>query len=297
MFCRRLYLHQYTASNDGVKSDDEELDAAKIGLVETYRRLWHVCQLPAVKTMFLILLTYRFPTSLSDNVKTLKAVEFGLSKQTISLLSPIVILPIGILVPIIGSKIFHGHPLRQFMTAYKARVTLVALFDVGMLMAIRTFKDRSDFRASSIFWFTIVGSTALQAIVAALQFNAQMTFFASRVDPAIGGSYMTLLNTMANLGGTWPASAVMYLVGKFTKSGICTIENGVKVCSGGRDAYFPLQLFLSSLGVTWILLLGRKVRHVAELPESAWRTTVDAIDDENCADSALESGKRSKKKS
>ena len=66
--------------------DNDELDASKIGLGETYKRLWHVCQLPAVRMLLVVLLTYRFPTSLSDNVKTLKAVEFGLSKQTISLL-------------------------------------------------------------------------------------------------------------------------------------------------------------------------------------------------------------------
>jgi MFS transporter, PAT family, solute carrier family 33 (acetyl-CoA transportor), member 1 len=62
--------------------NDRELDAAEIGLAETYHRLWAVCKLPAVQWLFLILLTYRLPTSLGDNVKFLKAVEYGLSKST-----------------------------------------------------------------------------------------------------------------------------------------------------------------------------------------------------------------------
>lgn len=62
--------------------DDKELDASEIGLKETYHRLWAVCKLPSVRWLFLILLTYRLPTSLSDNVKFLKAVEYGLSKST-----------------------------------------------------------------------------------------------------------------------------------------------------------------------------------------------------------------------
>lgn len=62
--------------------DDKELDAAEIGLRETYHRLWAVCKLPSVQWLFLILLTYRLPTSLSDNVKFLKAVEYGLSKSS-----------------------------------------------------------------------------------------------------------------------------------------------------------------------------------------------------------------------
>ena len=68
-----------------VDSDDDtlsDLDASKIGLRETYERLWAVCKLPAVRSLFLILLSYRLPTALSDNVKFLKAVEFGLSKST-----------------------------------------------------------------------------------------------------------------------------------------------------------------------------------------------------------------------
>jgi MFS transporter, PAT family, solute carrier family 33 (acetyl-CoA transportor), member 1 len=62
--------------------DDHELDASEIGLKETYHRIWAVCKLPAVRWLFLVLLTYRLPTSLGDNVKFLKAVEFGLSKST-----------------------------------------------------------------------------------------------------------------------------------------------------------------------------------------------------------------------
>jgi len=98
-------------ASDRMQTNDEEdaeLDAAQIGLKETYHRLWAVCQLPSVRCLFLILLTYRLPTALSDNVKFLKAVEFGLSKSTTALLSPTIILPLGILVPIVATKIWHG---------------------------------------------------------------------------------------------------------------------------------------------------------------------------------------------
>lgn len=112
--------------DDEDEDDDHEIDAYEIGIAETYHRLWSVVKLPAVQSLILILLTYRLPCALSDNVKFLKAVEFGLSKQTTALLSPTIILPLGILVPIIGTNIWHGHPLKQFMFAYKFRVTFVA---------------------------------------------------------------------------------------------------------------------------------------------------------------------------
>jgi len=251
--------------------DDDELDASEIGLKETYRRLWAVCKLPSVQWLFLILFSYRFPVSLSDNVKFLKAVEYGMSKSITALLSPTLILPIGILVPIVAAKIWHGHPLRQFMQAYKLRVTLVPLFDILMLFVVKNSKQVS----TSFFWLAIIASTGLQAICNSLQFNSQMMFFASRVDPAIGGTYMTLLNTAANMGGTWPSSFVMYLMGAFSSPADCAMNSeGIETCVGGRDAYVPLQIAMSVIGLAWIAMLGGKVKTISELPDEAWRTNL-----------------------
>lgn len=258
---------------DGNGDEEHELDASEIGLKETYHRLWAVCKLPAVQWLFLILFTYRLPTALGDNVKFLKAVELGLSKSTTALLSPTVILPLGILVPIVATKLWHGHPLRQFTTAFKLRVTLVPFLDLLMLSVLRRGKGTTS-SASILFWSSIIASTALQAIVSSLQFNAQMTFFASRVDPAIGGSYMTLLNTAANLGGTWPASFIMWLTGKLTRDPECLVDmaTGVETCTQGRDPYAVLQICFGVLGCLWIALLGNRVHRIAELPDDAWRT-------------------------
>jgi PAT family acetyl-CoA transporter-like MFS transporter 1 len=262
---------------DGDDDDDAELDASQIGLAETYHRLWSVCKLPSVRMLFVILLTYRLPTALSDKVKFLKAVEFGMSKQTTALLAPTIILPLGIAVPIIATKIWKNHPLKQFMTAYKLRVTLVPFLDVCMLLAVRSFNHSTDLRSNLIFWTLVVSSTALFSIVDSMQFNSQMTFFAHRVDPAIGGSYMTLLNTAANLGGTWPASIVMFLVGQLSVPPTCETSGagGEVVCSAGREAYFPLQMVFSALGCLWIYIMGKKVMYLSALPDDAWRTHSD----------------------
>lgn len=269
-------------NNDDDDDDEAELDASEIGLQETYHRLWAVCKLPAVRWLFVILLTNRFPTALSDKVKFLKAVEFGMSKQTTALLAPTIILPLGITVPIVAAKLFKGHPLRQFLTAYKLRVTLVPLLDVLMLLAIRSHHHHLNhpnnlLHSNLIFWSTVIASTALFSIVDSLQFNAQMVFFAHRVDPAIGGTYMTLLNTAANLGSTWPASVVMYMMGQLSSSPQCIVEEstGVETCSGGVEAYFPLQMILSILGCAWVYFMGKKVQQLASLPDDAWRTHLD----------------------
>eukprot|EP00797_Seminavis_robusta_P018308 Sro2742_g336030.2 (442) ;mRNA; r:7428-8753 len=269
--------------------DDAELDAAQIGLKETYHRLWAVCQLPSVRLLFLILLTYRLPTALSDNVKFLKAVEYGLSKSTTALLSPTVILPLGILVPLVANRIWHGHPLNQFMTGYLFRVIVVPIMDLAMLGVVKRGKSHTMYERLS-FWLAVVSSTAGQAIASSLQFNAQMTFFASRADPAIGGSYMTLLNTAANLGGTWPSSFVMWLVGVLTEEEHCHFDKKTKsnICVGrNRDPYVGMQVGSTLLGLLWIFFFQQRVYGLAKLPDDAWRTHL--LDDDSQSGEDVES--------
>lgn len=43
-------------------------------------------------------------------------------------------------------------------------------------------------------------------------FVAVMSFHAQVSDPSMGGTYMTLLNTLSNLGGTWTGTCALWLV-------------------------------------------------------------------------------------
>lgn len=85
----------------------------------------------------------------------------------------------------------------------------------------------------------------------------------------------------------------MYIVGQYTIPPVCTTNLDTdtgdvisEVCTGGRDAYFPLQLVLSIMGCCWIYVMGKRVQNVAELPDEAWRTaaqisTISVVDDSN----------------
>lgn len=45
---------------------------------------------------------------------------------------------------------------------------------------------------------------------------ACMAFHAKVSDPLIGGTYMTLLNTVTNLGGNWPSTVALWMVDPLT---------------------------------------------------------------------------------
>merc|ERR1711963_1355402 len=57
---------------------------------------------------------------------------------------------------------------------------------------------------------------ALSQVSVYCMFVAQMAFHARISDPVIGGTYMTLLNTVANLGGNWPSTVALWLVDHLT---------------------------------------------------------------------------------
>lgn len=55
--------------------------------------------------------------------------------------------------------------------------------------------------ATFIAW--IVSAVVLHEVASNCMFVSQMAFFSRVSDPVIGGTYMTLLNTIGNVGGKW----------------------------------------------------------------------------------------------
>jgi len=49
-------------------------------------------------------------------------------------------------------------------------------------------------------------------------FVSSSAFYTLIADPVIGGTYLTLLNTVSNLGGTWPRFFILAGVDYFTKA-------------------------------------------------------------------------------
>lgn len=58
-------------------------------------------------------------------------------------------------------------------------------------------------------------------------FVACMAFYAKISDPLVGGTYMTLLNTVTNLGGNWPATLALWFVDPLT----------YRDCRGGTNGF------------------------------------------------------------
>jgi PAT family acetyl-CoA transporter-like MFS transporter 1 len=68
-----------------------------------------------------------------------------------------------------------------------------------------------------IWYLSVVVIALVMTFLSNAMFVAQMSLFAKISDPRIGGTYMTLLNTVANLGSKWSSQAFRYCTDKADK--------------------------------------------------------------------------------
>jgi PAT family acetyl-CoA transporter-like MFS transporter 1 len=87
--------YNYNSEETEEEEIGDELDASEIGLKETYHRLWAVCKLPAVRNLFMILLTYRLPTSLTGKAPSSAAgLSISASRRWVPFFLAVAIAPV-----------------------------------------------------------------------------------------------------------------------------------------------------------------------------------------------------------
>ncbi|CAM9547476.1 unnamed protein product [Discosporangium mesarthrocarpum] len=191
---------------------DSETDL--LGLTDTYKQLIKCAQLPALQTLGLVLLTCRIAFAVTDAATSLKLVEYGLPKEEIVMLSPLLVAS-GVLIPIAVGRLTAGpRPMGVFLWGYLLRVVVTVVYSWTLLLARSTHMLPGA--RSTMFYVWLIGGVILHEVASNFMFVSQMAFFSRISDPAIGGTYMTLLNTLANVGYKWPNSLSLALLDQTT---------------------------------------------------------------------------------
>ncbi|KAJ8675824.1 hypothetical protein QAD02_011610 [Eretmocerus hayati] len=247
-----------------------------------YHILWRTIKLPNMKTMIVILLTAKIGFSASDAVTGLKMVEAGIPKEKIALMA-VPLIPLQIILPIFVSKYTAGSkPMDVYTKAYPFRLGfgLLAAFLVWI-----TPNFISHGEVPAYFFMLIVVLYLFHQLFSTCMFVAFMSFFAKVSDPAVGGTYMTFLNTLCNLGGNWPSTAALYFVDTLTfrqcsndvsndcstadEKETCTTSGGV--CNMQLDGYYIESLLCVVIGCLWLRWGRRKLGYLQNRPLSTWR--------------------------
>jgi len=240
---------------------DDEDDSGSV--VSIYREMVSVVRLGSVWDLSLILLTSGLP--FIDGIVGVRFQEAGVSSDVIALLATLTT-PVHILLPWLVSKFFgdNSKPFSNYMQVFPMRVLLqivsVLLVVVAPYVLSRGGGD----------WWLVVGFYTVSVILSMVSsglmqvmFVSKMTFFAKISDPVIGGTYMTVLNTISNIGGNIASQVNYRLVdlGNFPQYGI--------------DGFYVVVVFATIYGFVWLGYFGKTLKRLERLPEHAWRVVVE----------------------
>ena len=204
-------------------------------------------------------MTCKAPLAAIDTLMPLELQTSGVSKEKLALMSTVMI-PISVFAQSWVSKAYLAgegtKPVSIFLHSYKARVVIGA----SLVALIHVIRAAGSAEAGFPAWVWAVGFLPLALGTAASQimFVAQMAFFNRVSDPKIGGTYMTMLNTIANLGGQWPAPAVLAL------------KSSLEGLSTGYDSFTLVTIPALILGAGWITVFSGTALKLQGLKIKDW---------------------------
>ena len=150
----------------------------------------------------------------------------GVPKETLTSIA-MISLPIGIATQSYVSRFFGESkpgipPLVIFLTGWKVRLANGLLLML-LILSLSTATEGGGAIPLWVYGFG-VGVTVLSSIASSAMFVAQMAFFNRVSDPKIGGTYMTILNTVSNLGAKWMESATLFAI-DLVSDKVCVASN------------------------------------------------------------------------
>lgn len=253
-------------------------------VIKAYKKLRDITRLPSVRKLALVLLTAKIGFSACDAVSGLKLVEAGVPKEDLALLA-VPLVPVQILMPLLLSKHSTGpEPLSLWLKAFPLRLICGPIVAVMVLLTPYLIADGGP--SVSYLGMLVILYMFQQACLYSM-FVAAMAFFARVSDPAVGGTYMTLLNTLSNLGTNWPNTLSLWAIDHLTFKGCSAEALADNTCSsaaeklecadaGGScvtyiDGFYIEAIICLILGFLWLQVGRPVVNKLQKLPLNRWQ--------------------------
>lgn len=199
---------------------------------------------------------------------------------------------------IAGRWASKSSPYLPFMLGFCGRLVLVPAF----LLLVAFFPPGATDLTQQPIPFLLLGLVnLLHSFSSTLTFTAIGSLFNKVSDPAMGGSYLTLLNTIANIGYLMYKGPIFYIIDKLTiaecrgaelsslhspslpslslscpkklkdmtKPSACVDAGGA--CSLAYDGFFIIGSSFLLIAVVTAVVISRTMPKLMSLPESAWR--------------------------
>lgn len=285
------------------KEESEGRHSTEMGVREVYSVMGRIGRLRHVQLLVLVHLIAKIGFQTNEAVTGLKLVERGLGKEDLAF-AVLIDFPFELIFGYFAALWSKGDKaLYPWLIAFVARLVL-AVVSMGIVQGMPVPAGS----ISGSYFLLIIASTVLNSFASTVQFVGISAFHTQIADPLIGGTYMTLLNTVSNLGGTWPRFFVLKMVDFLSVSeclppadidlkqveeifghtntsvplGECLSEAGKAHCHsiGGtcnviRDGYYWTNTICVAIGVgTLVAFILPVCRRLQKIPLSDWRVSL-----------------------
>lgn len=127
-------------------------------------------------------------------------IEIGVPKEKLGLLA-VPLTPLQIILPLLLSRYTNGpRPFNLYIKALPFRL-FMGVVAASWVYFTPIFRDSNNEYPFYYFILCLL-INSLHSVFTYAMFVSQMAFFAKVSDKRIGGTYMTFLNTVTNMGGT-----------------------------------------------------------------------------------------------
>jgi PAT family acetyl-CoA transporter-like MFS transporter 1 len=168
-----------------------------------------------------------------------------MSQETLGLITMPLVL-VKVIVPLILTQ--TNRPLIWFARLYPPRLMICVLIGVYVFFTSQLIK------LPFVFYPVLMTLFIINETIIYLQLVARVGFYAQVSEPRIGGTYMTLVSTLGNIGQSVSSSAAYYLADRLPKTHAYSIE--VVGCT--------------LIGIVWLLCSWRMMHRLQALPTQEW---------------------------
>lgn len=233
-------------------------------------------------------------------------IENGVPKEKLGLLA-VPLTPLQIILPLMLSRYTNGaRPLDLFIKAIPFRLLMNIVGAVWIYFTPSFADANNDYPFYYYLLCLLINS--IQSIFTYSMFVSQMAFFSRVSDKKIGGTYMTFLNTITNMGGNWPSTTALYLASFLTlkncalnssadnsikpnstvldsiSQNVCSNEVEIEDCAGFGgvcvtkvDAFYVETIACTVIGIVWILMFRNLMYKLQAMSKSMWKISKKAI--------------------
>ncbi|CAH1724646.1 unnamed protein product [Aphis gossypii] len=212
------------------KDNTQEDGYVKLNISKTYSLLWDIIKLPSIRILAMALLTARIGFAATDSISTLKLIDAGISKDAIMVINT-AMYAVKMIIPLVIAKYTSGpKPLSLYLKVTPIRLLWNIVFIVLIYYTPGIINTNGAVNIPLYYYAIFIFILSIQEVLSYMMFVAILAFFSRISDPRFGGTYMTLLNTLSNLGFVWPSTVALQLIDLLTTKK-CSVDSVLNDCS------------------------------------------------------------------